>query len=79
MCLYMLYYLKGMPFETVMVVRDKQGSSRGSVTFPSFEGDIFVVNPGRCPSHGAGWASGYKWGQTGPSWWGQAGPPMLSP
>ena len=64
---------KGMPFETVNVVRDKLGLSRGSVTFPTFGGDIFVV--GR--SHGAGWASEYKWGQI--RRWGQMGPPLLSP
>ena len=49
MCLYMLYYLKGMPFETVTVVRDKRGLSRGSVTFPTFGGNIFVVSRGGAP------------------------------
>ena len=53
---------KGMPFETVNVVRDKLGLSRGPATFPTFRGDIFVIGW----SHGAGWASEYKWGQMGP-------------
>ena len=34
---------KVMLSETVNVVRDKLGLSRGSVTFPTFGGDIVVV------------------------------------
>ena len=56
----------GMPFKTVNVVRDKEGLSRGRVTFPTFRGDIFVV--GR--SHRAGWALGYEWGPVGRARWG---------
>ena len=63
---YVFVLSKGMPFETVYVVRDKQGLSRGSVTFPTFRGDIFVV--GR--SHRACWASGYEWGPVGRARWG---------